>query len=82
MTAAALKAIEPSITFAILAAAATAPTALASANTVNYDGTATTYAVGTQSESAKTFGVAGQQGHRGGNTFYVAGGARLVDRPR
>jgi type IV pilus assembly protein PilA len=66
-----VEAIEPSITFAILAAAATAPTALASANTVNYTGTGTTYAVGAKSDSGKTFGVAVNKA--AGNTFYVAG---------
>jgi type IV pilus assembly protein PilA len=74
MTEAALKAIEPSINFAILAAAATAPTATASTNTVNYTGTATTYAVGTLSESTKTFGVAVDKNT--GNTFYVGGVAK------
>ena len=69
MTAAALHAIEPSITFVQLAAANTAPTALASANTVNYDGTATTFSVGTKSDSGKTFGVLDDQ--NAGNTFYI-----------
>jgi carbamoylphosphate synthase large subunit len=69
-----VKAIEPSITFVVLAAANTAPTALVSANTVNYTGTATTYAVGAVSASGKTFGVAVDKAV--GNTFYVAGVAK------
>jgi type IV pilus assembly protein PilA len=68
-----LKLIEPSITFVILATAATAPTDLASANTVDYTGTDSTYAVGAKSESGKTFGVAVDKGAGGGNKFYVAG---------
>jgi type IV pilus assembly protein PilA len=73
MTAAALQAIEPSITFTQAANAGTAPTALASANTVNFDGTASTYQVGSQSESGKDFGVLVNKGAGGGNTFYVDG---------
>jgi type IV pilus assembly protein PilA len=72
----AMTAIEPSITFAVLAAAATAPTALTASNAVNYTGTATTYAVGSLSASGKTFGVAVNKGAGGGNTFYVAGVAK------
>jgi type IV pilus assembly protein PilA len=71
-----LKAIEPSITFVVLAAAATAPTSLTSANTVDYTGTASTYAVGSKSESGKTFGVAVDKGANGGNTFYVNGAVK------
>jgi len=71
-----LHAIEPSITFVVLAAAATAPTADASANTVNYTGTASTYAVGSLSQSGKTFGVAVDKGAGGGNTFYISGAAK------
>jgi type IV pilus assembly protein PilA len=73
MTPASLRLIEPSITFVDVAstAAATAPTALASANSVNYYGTATSYAVGSLSESGKTFGVMVDKGTGGGNTFYV-----------
>ncbi|MCX8032905.1 MAG: prepilin-type N-terminal cleavage/methylation domain-containing protein [Thermoleophilia bacterium] len=73
MTADVLKAIEPSITFVPLANAATAPTALASQNQVNYDGTADTYQVGSKSESGKTFGVLVNKGANGGNTFYIDG---------
>ena len=71
MDAASLQAIEPSITFVNLANAGTVPTALASANTVNYDGTASTYQVGSQSESGKDFGVVVNKGAGGGNTFYI-----------
>lgn len=77
----ALKAIEPSITFTVLAGAATAPTALASANAVNYDNTvdANAYGVGAVSQSAKTFGVgvnktAADIGTlKPGNTYYITG---------
>jgi type IV pilus assembly protein PilA len=69
-----VKAIEPSITFVVLAAANTAPTALVSAKTVNYTGTATTYAVGAKSDSGKTFGVTVDKAV--GNVFYVAGVAK------
>jgi type IV pilus assembly protein PilA len=69
-----LKAIEPSITFVVLATvAATAPTASATASTVNYDGTLTTYQVGTKSESGKTFGFKADKSATGGNTYYIAG---------
>jgi type IV pilus assembly protein PilA len=74
MTVPVLTAIEPSIHFVILdAVAATAPTATASSNTVNYCGTGTTYAIGSLSQSGRTFGVAVDKGAGGGNTFYIAG---------
>lgn len=76
MTATALEAIEPSIKFVELANAATNPTAEASANTVNYTGDATTYAVGTLSKSGVTFGVSVNKASGGGNTFYVGGTAK------
>ncbi len=83
VTAAMLTAIEPSIVFTIAAAAATAPTALASANGVNVDNgiAAAAYGVGTVSQSAKTFGVAVNKsaaviaGLNPGNTFYINGAA-------
>ncbi|MHB0978584.1 MAG: prepilin-type N-terminal cleavage/methylation domain-containing protein [Thermoleophilia bacterium] len=68
-TTAAVMAIEPSITFSVLANAATAPTALASAAAVNYDGTADTYEIGSLSESGNTFGVLVDKGAGGGTTF-------------
>jgi type IV pilus assembly protein PilA len=71
-----LKAIEPSLTFVVLAAASTAPTALASANTVNYTGDANTYQVGTKSDSGKTFGFKADKTATGGNTYYVAGASK------
>jgi type IV pilus assembly protein PilA len=71
MLPASLHAIETSITFVVLPLAATAPTATVSANTVNYTGTATTYAAGVKSDSNTTFGVAVDKAV--GNTFYVAG---------
>jgi len=73
MDADALNAIEPSITFAALDAAATAPAGLTSADTVSYTGTSSTYEVGSVSESEKTFGVAVNKGADGGNTYYIDG---------
>ena len=73
MRAADLKKLEPSMTFVVLGAAATAPTAAASARTVNYTGTATTYTIGARSVSGKTFGMVVNKGSTGtlGVTFYV-----------
>ena len=73
MRAADLKKIEPSMTFVILAAAATNPTAKASAQTVNYTGTATTYSIGAVSISGNKFGMVVNKGSTGtlGVTFYV-----------
>jgi type IV pilus assembly protein PilA len=68
-----LKAIEPSLTFVILAAAQALPTATASTNTVNYTGTATLYSVGAVSESGKTFSFTADKSTTGGNTYYVNG---------
>jgi type IV pilus assembly protein PilA len=65
--------IEPSITFTQAASAASAPTALATDDEVNYDGTASTYEVGSASESGKLFGVAVDKGAGGGNDFYIDG---------
>jgi type IV pilus assembly protein PilA len=78
MTGAVLNGIEPSITFNAGTdnTAATAPTALASADSVSYFGTATTYAVGTVSESTRTFGVIVDKGSGGGNQFYIDGTSR------
>ena len=73
MTSTVLHAIEPSINFTQAANAATAPTATTASNTVNYDGTQTTYSVGSLSASGKTFGVLVDKGATGGNTYYVAG---------
>jgi type IV pilus assembly protein PilA len=73
MRAADLKAIEPSMTFVVRGTAATTPTADASARTVNYTGTATTYSIGARSASGKTFGMVVNKGSTGtlGVTFYV-----------
>lgn len=71
MLPASLQATEPTITFVVLAAAATAPTATVATNTVDYAGTATTYALGVRSESGTTFGIIVDKG--GTITFYVAG---------
>jgi type IV pilus assembly protein PilA len=79
MTAAVLTAIEPSIVFAAAAATGVAgnPSSAATANTVDYFGTADTYEVGTVSESTKEFSVfvnktaAAVGTNDPGNTFYV-----------
>ncbi|HEY5529898.1 MAG TPA: prepilin-type N-terminal cleavage/methylation domain-containing protein [Thermoleophilia bacterium] len=73
MRAADLKKLEPSITFVVLGAAATNPTAKASARTVNYTGTATTYSIGAVSVSGKKFGMVVNKGSTGmlGVTFYI-----------
>jgi prepilin-type N-terminal cleavage/methylation domain-containing protein len=74
--AAALVEIEPSITFTAvgsIAAACETPTAQASDDTVNYYGTDTTYALGTESQSERTFGVFVNKGAGGGNVFYING---------
>ena len=73
MTSTELHAIEPSINFTQAANAATAPTATTASNTVNYDGTATAYQVGSVSDSGKKFGVLIDKGPSGGNTFYIDG---------
>jgi len=69
MTATVLGDIEPSITFVQAANAAAAPTADAQLNDVNYDGTATTYEVGSRSQSGNLFGVRVNKGAGGGNTY-------------
>jgi type IV pilus assembly protein PilA len=66
-------AIEPTITFTVLAACATAPTVLASAHAVQYTGNATQYSVGTKSDSGKTFGVTSIKTAVGGGTTYYTG---------
>jgi type IV pilus assembly protein PilA len=72
-----LSSIETSIVFVDAANAATAPTADAEANEVNWRGTgATTYEVGSTSQSGKTFGVIVDKSAKGGNTFYIDGAAR------
>jgi hypothetical protein len=78
MTARFLRQIEPSISFVAKAgdAAATAPTGKAAALTVDYFGTAATYAVGTVSESGRAFGIVVDKRARGGNTFYIDGVAQ------
>jgi hypothetical protein len=75
MTPAMLEYIEPSIAFVFAAdsSAAIAPTAEASVGTVDYFGTAVTYAVGSMSQSGRSFGVIVDKGAGGGNTFYIDG---------
>jgi type IV pilus assembly protein PilA len=69
-----LTAIEASLTFIEAANAATAPTADAGTNEVNWRATSvTTFEVGSLSRSGKTFGVAVDKDAGGGNTFYVSG---------
>jgi type IV pilus assembly protein PilA len=78
MRAADLKKLEPSLSFVVLGAAATNPTAKASAGTVNYTGTATTYSIGALSASGKRFGMAVNKGSTGtlGVRFYVNGAVK------
>ncbi len=71
MDADALAAIEPSITFVAEDAAATLPTSLTKDNDVSYTGDANTYAVGSVSESGKTFSVSVSK--LTGNTFHING---------
>jgi prepilin-type N-terminal cleavage/methylation domain-containing protein len=78
MTPAVLKAIEPSITFVDVASAAVAyqpadDVALAADDTVAYWGDDSTYAVGSESESEKKFGVFVNKGAGGGNSFKIDG---------
>jgi hypothetical protein len=77
-----LTAIEPSITFAALATAATGPTAEAALNDVNFASTnAALYAIGSLSQSGKTFGVivnktaAAIGAAAPGNNWYISGAA-------
>jgi type IV pilus assembly protein PilA len=69
-----LHATERPITFFVLAAAATAPTATAGTGSVDYTGTATSYSIGSLSESGKTFGMVVDK--LGGETFYVDGAVK------
>jgi len=74
VTADVLKAIEPSITFVVgdagtASKTVVAATALASANTVDFFGTATTFSVATQSASTNIFGVYTDKGASGSTTF-------------
>ncbi|MBU2602077.1 MAG: prepilin-type N-terminal cleavage/methylation domain-containing protein [Actinobacteria bacterium] len=68
-----LQLIEPSVTFIILADAATVSTvnatALAQLAQVNYAGTSNTYSIGSVSESDNKFGVFVNKGASGGTTF-------------
>jgi len=78
MTAAVLHAIEPSITFVALAPSATVAaipaTATTSTNTVNFDGAATTYNVGTVSASSNKFGVVVDKAAAGNTFVKIVGG--------
>jgi hypothetical protein len=73
-----LQVLEPAITFVAVrgAGAATAPTAEAAADAVNYSGTESTYALGTVSASGRTFGVTVDKLTAGGTTYYVGGVAQ------
>ena len=74
ITAAELKAIEPSLAFTVADNAGTAPSAQASGNAVDYKGgSASTYEVGTVSQSGKKFGVKVDKGANGGTTYWIDG---------
>ncbi len=74
MAPAALQRIEPSITFEILAHAATADDpADATDNTVSYAGDQTSYEVGCRSASGLTFGIRVEKDEDGGRLYYVDG---------
>jgi flagellar basal body-associated protein FliL len=76
MTASLLQQMEPSTTYVIrdTAEAATSPVAFAGDKTVDFYGTATSYAVGTTSESGTTFGVAVDIGAANKTTTYYING--------
>jgi flagellar basal body-associated protein FliL len=76
MTASLLQQMEPSTTFVIRDGdeAATAPVSFAGDKTVDFYGTATTYSVGTTSESGTTFGVVVSKGAGGQTTAYYVNG--------
>ena len=67
--------VEPSIIWLPVEDAGTAihADASAAADEVDYFGTSTTYAVGTQSESGTIFAVMVDKGEMGGNIFYIDG---------
>jgi type IV pilus assembly protein PilA len=69
-----LHATERPITFFVLAAAATAPTATTETGGVDYTGTATSYSIGSVSESGKTFGIVVDK--TGDETLYVNGAVK------
>ena len=74
VTAAVLNAIEPSFTFIpdtapVATLAAIPATALASASDVDYFGDASTYSVGSVSESGNKFGVVTNKGANGSTSF-------------
>jgi hypothetical protein len=76
MTASLLEQMEPSATFVIRDSdgAATAPVAFAGDGTVDFFGTATSYALGSTSESGTTFGVVVSGGVGGQTTTYYVNG--------
>lgn len=77
ITGADLSAIEPSIGCIDAVNAATAPTASAGDNRVNWHATSvTSYELGSLSRSGRTFGVVANKASGGGNTFYVNGSVR------
>jgi type II secretory pathway pseudopilin PulG len=75
MTPDALSQIEPSITWVAVREVTDAidATADAGVSEVDYWGTETTYAVGTQAESGIKFAVTVDKGPQGGNVFYIDG---------
>ena len=78
ITAAELKAIEPSLTFTVADNAGSSPSAQASANSVDYKGgSATTYEIGSVSQSGKKFGVKVDKGATGGTTYWIDGAQKV-----
>lgn len=76
MTADVLQQVEPTDTFVIrdTQEAATAPTGAAETMTIDFFGTATSYALGTTSKSGTTFGVVVSKGTGGRTTTYYVNG--------
>jgi hypothetical protein len=76
MTADVLQQVEPIATFVVrdTEEAATAPAGSAETMTIDFYGTATTYALGTTSRSGTTFGVVVSKGSGGRTTTYYVNG--------
>ena len=76
MTADVLQQVEPTVTFIVREdeEAATAPTGTVETMTVDFFGTATSYALGTTSTSGTTFGVVVTKGSGGQTTTYYVNG--------
>ena len=76
MTADRLQQLEPTATFIVRETeeAATAPSGAAETMTIDFYGTATSYALGTTSKSGTTFGVVVNKGSGGRTTVYYVNG--------